>query len=87
MIYLKAVDKVFGLLTMYIIAKVFFLCVLSQNPIVHQGLCHCGMQICIHIFVRKEEKERSEEERGIQPLQMLRNCTEQMNINVTVKLK
>lgn len=47
------------------------------------------------IFVCKErrkekggkKKEKSERGKGSQPLQMPHNCTEQMNINVTVKLK
>lgn len=44
------------------------------------------MQICINIFVRKE-KRKEVRGGGGQPLQMPHNCTEQMNINVTVKLK
>lgn len=34
-----------------------------------------------------EKKKRKEVRGGKQPLQMPHNCTEQMNINVTVKLK
>lgn len=44
---------------MYNCRGVFPLCV-PKNPTVHQGLSHCGMQICINIFVRREKKERGE---------------------------
>lgn len=45
---------------------------------------------CVLIFLsgqKKRKEVREEGGKGIQPLQMLHNCTEQMNINVTVKLK
>lgn len=47
------------------------------------------MQICINIFVRRQKRKevREEGKKGKQPFQMPHNCTEQMNINVTVKLK
>ena len=89
-IYLKTVDSIelLSLLAMHNCRGVFPLCV-PENPTVHQGLSHCGMQICINIFVRREKREevREEGKKGKQPLQMPHNCTEQMNINVTVKLK
>lgn len=67
-----------------------------KNPNFHQGLSQCSMQMCINSFLSGQgEKNRKRYERGVkgkkkkekQPLQMLHNCTEQMNINVTVKLK
>lgn len=60
-IYLKTVDSiaVLILLAMCNCRGVFPLCV-PKNPTVHQGLSHCGMQMCINIFVRTEKKERGE---------------------------
>lgn len=89
-IYLKTVDSIalLSLPAMYNCRGVFPLCV-PKNPTVHQGLSHCGMQIYINIFVRREKRKevREDGKKGKQPLQMPHNCTEQMNINVTVKLK
>ena len=60
-IYLKTVDSIalLGLLATCNCRGVFPLCV-PKNPTVHQGLSHCGMQICINIFVRREKRERGE---------------------------
>lgn len=65
-----------------IIIEVSFL-VSSLEPSVHQGLGHCGVQISINIIVRMKKWEKMVK----QPLQMPCSCTEQININVTVKLK
>lgn len=47
--------------------------------------CKCEL---IFLSLQDEKKrERGEGGEGKRPLQMLHNCTEQMNINVTVKLK
>lgn len=42
----------------------------------------------IQLFIKKDrKKEKGVWEKESQPLQMPHNCTEQMNINVTVKLE
>lgn len=66
MIYLKA-DKLLDLLNMCIIAEVFFLCVLSQNPIVHQGLCHCGSKSAFLLLSGKKKRNRVRRKGGSSP--------------------
>lgn len=67
MIDLKTVDpiKLLSLLAMLSYQGVFPLCV-PQNPTVHQGLCHCGMQIYINIFCQEKKRKevREEEKKG-----------------------
>lgn len=93
-IHLKTRDRtaLLSLLEAYNCCCVFPLCV-PENPNLHQGPSHCGMQIHINIFVRTGNKKKERGERkGVEKkrkrfLQMQYNCTEQMNINVIVKLK
>lgn len=57
----------------------------SNGPSRAQSLWHANLH---SDFCQEKKKEKGEGgEKRKQPLQMPHNCTEQMNINVTVKLK
>lgn len=54
-----------------------------------KGLVTVACKSALIFFVRREKRKevRGGRKKGKQPLQMPHNCTEQMNINVTVKLE
>lgn len=60
-----------------IIAEVFFRCVFPKIQLFIKGLVTVACKCALIFFVRTEKrKEVREEEKGTQPLQMLRNCIE-----------